>query len=43
MFSSVMKQETAFFDKSRSGELVSRLATDTTVIRFIFFDKFIDL
>ncbi|XP_038073870.1 ATP-binding cassette sub-family B member 10, mitochondrial-like [Patiria miniata] len=32
IFNSIMKQEIAFFDKTRTGELVNRLSTDTTVI-----------
>ena len=32
VFNSIMKQDIAFFDKTRTGELVNRLSTDTTVI-----------
>ncbi|KAF4533059.1 hypothetical protein B566_EDAN002622 [Ephemera danica] len=31
VFGSVMKQELAFFDKTRTGELLSRLSADTTL------------
>lgn len=31
-FSSVIVQETAFFDKNRTGELINRLSADTTVV-----------
>ncbi|XP_067941560.1 ATP-binding cassette sub-family B member 10, mitochondrial-like [Watersipora subatra] len=31
-FTSIMKQETAFFDKNRTGELINRLSSDTTVV-----------
>lgn len=27
-----MKQEIAFFDKTRTGELINRLSTDTSVV-----------
>lgn len=32
MFSSVLKQETAFFDKTRTGELINRLSSDTALL-----------
>jgi ATP-binding cassette, subfamily B (MDR/TAP), member 10 len=31
LFGSVLKQEMAFFDKTRTGELLSRLSVDTTL------------
>ena len=31
-FSSIIRQETAFFDKNRTGELINRLSADTTVV-----------
>lgn len=31
-FSSIITQETGFFDKNRTGELVNRLSADTTVV-----------
>ncbi|NWY16284.1 ABCBA protein, partial [Aphelocoma coerulescens] len=31
-FSSIVKQETAFFDKSRTGELINRLSSDTALL-----------
>ena len=32
LFGSIMKQEIAFFDKTRTGELINRLSTDTSVV-----------
>ncbi|KAJ8308440.1 hypothetical protein KUTeg_013314 [Tegillarca granosa] len=32
LFSSVMKQEVAFFDKTKTGELINRLSTDSTLV-----------
>ncbi|XP_034742901.1 ATP-binding cassette sub-family B member 10, mitochondrial [Etheostoma cragini] len=32
VFSSILRQEVAFFDKSRTGELINRLSADTTVV-----------
>lgn len=32
MFSSIVKQETAFFDKTRTGELINRLSSDTALL-----------
>ncbi|PNF42848.1 ATP-binding cassette sub-family B member 10, mitochondrial [Cryptotermes secundus] len=32
VFSSIMKQEIAFFDKNRTGELVNRLSADTSLV-----------
>ncbi len=33
LYSAVMQQEIAFFDKRRTGELINRLASDTTVLQ----------
>ncbi|NXU45263.1 ABCBA protein, partial [Drymodes brunneopygia] len=32
MFSSIVKQEMAFFDKTRTGELINRLSSDTALL-----------
>ena len=32
IFSSILKQETAFFDKNPTGELINRLSSDTTLV-----------
>ncbi|XP_076464201.1 ATP-binding cassette sub-family B member 10, mitochondrial-like [Babylonia areolata] len=32
LFSSVMRQEMAFFDKTKTGELINRLSTDTSLV-----------
>ncbi|NWS98597.1 ABCBA protein, partial [Mionectes macconnelli] len=32
IFSSILKQETAFFDKTRTGELINRLSSDTALL-----------
>ncbi|CAL9701710.1 unnamed protein product [Knipowitschia caucasica] len=32
VFSSILRQEVAFFDKNRTGELINRLSADTTVV-----------
>ncbi|XP_055986687.1 ATP-binding cassette sub-family B member 10, mitochondrial [Sorex fumeus] len=32
LFSSIMKQEVAFFDKTRTGELINRLSSDTALL-----------
>ncbi|XP_005102782.1 ATP-binding cassette sub-family B member 10, mitochondrial [Aplysia californica] len=32
LFSRIIRQEMAFFDKTKTGELVNRLSTDTTVV-----------
>ncbi|EDV24013.1 uncharacterized protein TRIADDRAFT_57058 [Trichoplax adhaerens] len=32
LFGSVVKQEIAFFDKTRTGELINRMSTDTSVV-----------
>lgn len=32
LFSSVLKQEVAFFDKTRTGELINRLSADAALL-----------
>lgn len=32
VFSSILRQEVAFFDKNRTGELINRLSADTAVV-----------
>ncbi|XP_059927038.1 ATP-binding cassette sub-family B member 10, mitochondrial [Gadus macrocephalus] len=32
LFSSILRQEVAFFDRSRTGELINRLSSDTTMV-----------
>ncbi|XP_072321153.1 ATP-binding cassette sub-family B member 10, mitochondrial [Eucyclogobius newberryi] len=32
VFSSILRQEVAFFDKNRTGELINRLSADTTLV-----------
>lgn len=32
LFSSIMKQEVSFFDKTKTGELISRLSSDTSMV-----------
>lgn len=32
LFSSIVRQEIAFFDKNKTGELINRLSTDTTLV-----------
>ena len=32
LFSSILKQETAFFDKNKTGELINRLSADTQLV-----------
>jgi ABC-type multidrug transport system fused ATPase/permease subunit len=32
LYGSILKQDMSFFDKNRSGELISRLAVDTAVV-----------
>lgn len=32
LFSSILRQEVAFFDKTRTGELINRLSSDTTLL-----------
>lgn len=32
VFSSILRQEVAFFDRNRTGELINRLSADTAVV-----------
>ena len=32
LYSSILKQEIGFFDKTRTGELINRLSTDTSLV-----------
>lgn len=32
LYKSILKQDMAFFDKNRTGELISRLSTDTAIV-----------
>ncbi len=32
LFSSILKQEVGFFDKTRTGELINRLSADTAIV-----------
>lgn len=32
LFSAILRQETAFFDKTRTGELINRLSADTILV-----------
>ena len=32
LFSSIMRQEIGFFDKTKTGELINRLSTDTSLV-----------
>lgn len=32
VFSSIMKQEVAFFDKNKTGELINRLSADSSLV-----------
>lgn len=32
LFGSIVKQEMAFFDKTKTGELINRLSTDTSLV-----------
>jgi len=32
LYSSILRQEVAFFDRSRTGELINRLSSDTTMV-----------
>lgn len=32
LFTSILGQEVGFFDKTRTGELINRLSSDTTII-----------
>jgi len=35
LYSSILKQEIGFFDKRKTGELVSRLGSDTTIVQLV--------
>ena len=32
LFSNIVKQDIAFFDKNKTGELINRLSTDTSLV-----------
>ena len=32
LFSAILRQETAFFDRTRTGELINRLSADTILV-----------
>lgn len=32
VFSAILRQEIAFFDKNKTGELINRLSADTTLV-----------
>ena len=32
LFASIMRQEVGFFDKTKTGELINRLSTDTSLV-----------
>ena len=32
LFGSIIRQEIAFFDKTKTGELINRLSTDTSLV-----------
>jgi ATP-binding cassette subfamily B (MDR/TAP) protein 10 len=32
VFSAIIRQEIAFFDKNKTGELINRLSSDTTLV-----------
>ncbi|XP_028433498.1 ATP-binding cassette sub-family B member 10, mitochondrial isoform X2 [Perca flavescens] len=42
LFSSILGQEVAFFDKNRTGELINRLSADTTVVGHSITDNLSD-
>ncbi|KAE8297153.1 ATP-binding cassette sub-family B member 10, mitochondrial [Larimichthys crocea] len=42
VFSSILKQEVAFFDRTRTGELINRLSADTTVVGHSITDNLSD-
>ncbi|XP_041846877.1 ATP-binding cassette sub-family B member 10, mitochondrial [Melanotaenia boesemani] len=42
LFSSILKQEVAFFDRNRTGELINRLSADTTVVGHSITDNISD-
>ncbi|KAG7279145.1 hypothetical protein CRUP_022340, partial [Coryphaenoides rupestris] len=42
LYSSIMRQEVAFFDRSRTGELINRLSSDTTMVGHSITDNLSD-
>ncbi|KAM9817339.1 ATP-binding cassette sub-family B member 10, mitochondrial [Neosynchiropus ocellatus] len=42
VFSSILRQEVAFFDKNRTGELINRLSADTAVVGYSITDNLSD-
>uniref|UniRef100_A0AAQ5XA56 ATP-binding cassette, sub-family B (MDR/TAP), member 10 n=1 Tax=Amphiprion ocellaris TaxID=80972 RepID=A0AAQ5XA56_AMPOC len=42
VFSSILRQEVAFFDKNRTGELINRLSADTSVVGHSITDNLSD-
>ncbi|KAG8001465.1 ATP-binding cassette sub-family B member 10 [Nibea albiflora] len=42
VFASILKQEVAFFDRTRTGELINRLSADTTVVGHSITDNLSD-
>ncbi|KAK5611855.1 ATP-binding cassette sub- B member 10, mitochondrial [Crenichthys baileyi] len=42
LFSAVLRQEVAFFDRNRTGELINRLSADTTVVGHSITDNLSD-
>lgn len=42
VFSSILRQDVAFFDRSRTGELINRLSADTTVVGHSITDNLSD-
>uniref|UniRef100_A0A673FIL9 ATP-binding cassette sub-family B member 10, mitochondrial-like n=1 Tax=Sinocyclocheilus rhinocerous TaxID=307959 RepID=A0A673FIL9_9TELE len=42
LFSSILKQEVGFFDKTRTGELINRLSADTTIVGHCLTDNLSD-
>ncbi|XP_027030729.2 ATP-binding cassette sub-family B member 10, mitochondrial [Tachysurus fulvidraco] len=42
LFSSILRQEVAFFDKNRTGELINRLSSDTALVGNVLTDNMSD-
>lgn len=42
VFSSILRQEVAFFDRNRTGELINRLSADTAVVGHSITDNLSD-
>ncbi|XP_076830117.1 ATP-binding cassette sub-family B member 10, mitochondrial isoform X2 [Brachyhypopomus gauderio] len=42
LFSSILRQEVGFFDKTRTGELINRLSADTAVVGYALTDNLSD-